>query len=208
MLSHAIPPKASLWPILFQIDETLRDAAKAKGCPRCGARLDQADYRRKPRGGPDQPIGDVLCRRLSLCCAAEGCRKRVTPASARYLDRRVYLGVLVVLVAALREGATPTRMKTLSSTFGVDRRTVERWRGWWREVFSSSPGWRVARGHLAFPEERAPCRLIRAFDAIEAPVQQSRLMSFLASIPLPKDTQAEGKDKPTGPTQRMPILSS
>lgn len=208
MLSHAIPPRASLWPILFQIDESLRDASKAKGCPECGSRLDQADYQRKPRGGPDQPSGDVLCRRLSLCCAAEGCRKRETPPSARYLGRRVYLGVLVVLVAALREGATQARMKTLASAFGVDRRTVERWRRWWRDTFSNCSGWRLARGRLPFPEEAAPRRLVRGFDAFEDPVQQGQLMAYLSAIPIDLGTHTEGPPKPAGPTQKMPILPS
>lgn len=197
MLSHAIPPKASLWPMLIRIDESLRDEAKARGCPHCDGRLDRADYWRKPRGVPEGEAPEDLDRRLSLCCAAEGCRRRTTPASARFLGRRVYLGVIVVLAAALRQGATPSRMKTLSDAFGVDRRTVERWRAWWLDAFSESAGWRLARARLPHREEPPPRRLVIAFDAHEEPDSQSRLMSFLARVGTALSTNSEGRSRGT-----------
>ncbi|NLS97786.1 MAG: hypothetical protein GXX96_37065 [Planctomycetaceae bacterium] len=38
----------------------------------------------------------------------DGCRKRTTPLSVRFLGRKVYLGAVVVLVAAMRQGPSPS----------------------------------------------------------------------------------------------------
>jgi hypothetical protein len=39
--------------LLQRVDEDTAMAAKAAGCPHCGARLDLANYPRKPRGPGD-----------------------------------------------------------------------------------------------------------------------------------------------------------
>jgi hypothetical protein len=75
----------------------------------------------------------------------EGCRGRVTPASLRFLGRKIYLGFVVVLVAAMEQGAGLTE---LAGLVGVSRRTVERWRVWWRTLFARSPFWRGASGQF------------------------------------------------------------
>ena len=50
------------------------------------------------------------------------------PPSVRFLGRKVYLGAVVVLVAAMRQGPSPRRVRELSELFGADRRTIARWR--------------------------------------------------------------------------------
>jgi hypothetical protein len=45
----------------------------------------------------------------------------------RFLGRKVYLAVVVILVAAMRHGPTPRRLRLLSEHFGADRRTIARW---------------------------------------------------------------------------------
>ncbi|HRZ54915.1 MAG TPA: hypothetical protein P5525_05600 [Candidatus Paceibacterota bacterium] len=50
-------------------------------------------------GGPRWQV------RFSLCCGKEGCRRRNTPPSVRFLGRWVYAGLVVILVAAM----TPLR---------------------------------------------------------------------------------------------------
>jgi hypothetical protein len=83
---------ARLYDYLLVLDRELSERARHAGCPRCAGRLHSASYPRKPRGGPR----GAHARRFSLCCAR--CRKRVTPPSVRFLGRRVYYGVVVVLV--------------------------------------------------------------------------------------------------------------
>ncbi len=98
---------ASFWQFLFTVDEDLARTAKSRGCD-CGGRLHGAKYPRKPRGAGDLP--EDYHSRLSFCCDRDGCRKRTTPPSVRYLGRKVFQGAIVILVAAMRQGPAPRRV--------------------------------------------------------------------------------------------------
>jgi len=135
---------ARLYEVLQDIDEDLAAQARSVGC-RCGGRLHSAAYPRKPRGGP-VGLGASYDRRLSYCCAREGCRRRTTPPSVRFLGRKVYLDAVVVLVSALRQGPNPTRVRVLHDLFGVGERTLRRWRQWWQRGVAEGSFWRAARG--------------------------------------------------------------
>ena len=148
---------------LLELDFIVAREARGAGCGRCGGRLHAASYPRKPRGLPDLPEGyDV---RLSFCCAIDGCRKRVTPSSFRFLGRKVYVATIVVLACALREGPTPTRMKRIQQMTGVSRRTVERWCGWWRTAFAASGFWDTASASFMPPVNTGslPASLLERF---------------------------------------------
>ena len=167
--------------LLLGFDRQIADAAHADRCQRCGAALHWGSYERKPRGGP-AGLGPEHLRRFSLCCAADGCRKRETPGSLRFLGRKVFFGAMVVLISAMQQGVTPVRAKQLQALIGVSRRTVSRWRDWWCTVFTESPFWRAHRG-LASAAGTAdlPASLLQSFDgAIER--QLISLLRFLAPI--------------------------
>jgi len=135
-----------MYAALLQLDLEQLEEAQSQGCAYCGGPLDRGDYPRKPRGGPEGVA--ALLRRLSLCCRREGCRRRSTPPSVLFLGRRVYLATVVVLVAVLRHGLTPRRMDGLRRAFGVSRRTLLRWRAWWRDTFVATRCWREVRGRI------------------------------------------------------------
>jgi hypothetical protein len=152
--------------LLLEFDEDLAKEARAQGCPDCEGKLHSAAYRRKPRG----TLGHLeaeFCVRFSFCCDRDGCRHRTTPPSLRFLNRRVYLGAVVVLVSALRCGVTPFRMKVLKGLTGVSHQTVLRWQRWWQEVFPQTAFWRGARGALRAPVEIGllPLSLLEQFTA-------------------------------------------
>lgn len=180
---HDLPRGASFWAFLFSIDQDLAASARQQACS-CGGRLHCANYPRKPRGGGDALPEQYGCR-LSFCCDREGCRKRVTPPSVRFLGRKVYLGAVVILVAAMRQGPSPRRARELSRLFGADRRTIARWQVFWREHFPQTRFWKVARGLLVPAVEivTLPLSLLEAFlrgdDAYKA---WERLLRFLAPI--------------------------
>src|SRR5271170_745472 len=101
--------------LLEQHDEGVARRVAAAGCPRCVGPLHRGDYDRKPRGALIAPAGEEFVRRFSLCCGREGCRKRATPPSLRFLGRRVYLGVVVIvasLVTQALESAEASRPVT------------------------------------------------------------------------------------------------
>ena len=162
-MCHALLRDTSLYDVLLTFDHDLAAEARAAGCS-CGGVLHSARYPRKPRGGPDV-LGPEYGTRLSFCCAAEGCRRRVTPPSVRYLGRRVYLGAVVVLVTAMRAGITARRAAQVREWLGVSARTLARWRRWWHETFVASPFWQGAKGRFAPPvEPRAlPAALLERF---------------------------------------------
>jgi hypothetical protein len=161
---HGSPPAATLWTFLSAIDQELAETAREQGCPCCGGRLHRANYPRKPRGSPDT-LPDTYKTRLSFCCDRDQCRKRVTPRSVRFLGRKVYLGALVVLISAMRHGASSRRVRELTTLFGADRRTIARWQEYWREYFPQTHFWKIARASLTQVVDVAtlPLPLLTAF---------------------------------------------
>jgi hypothetical protein len=148
-LCHEILRDARLYALLLKYDEDLAAEARAAGCE-CGGVLHVGNYPRKSRGGPSD-LGAEHDRRLSFCCNRDGCRSRVTPPSVRFLGRRVYLGAVVVLVSVMLNGPTPRRVAKLAALIGASRRTLQRWRTWWRTAFAESAFWKAAAGRLATP---------------------------------------------------------
>lgn len=167
--------------MLQHLDDDLAVEARAGGCPLCDGVLHAASFPRKPRGPAELPPG--YDRRHSFCCAVEGCRTRVTPPSVRFLGRRVFVGAVVVLAAALRHGLTPARGRRLREALGVSRRTLVRWRAWWRETFAASPWWRGLRGRFAPPVPTAtlPRSLLARFPGAGA-TPLVKLLELLAPI--------------------------
>jgi hypothetical protein len=160
----------------LKYDEDLAAQAKAGGCPLCGGRLDSARYPRKPRGVTNR-LPEEYGWRFSFCCAAEGCRRRLTPPSVRFLGRRVYLGVVVVLATAMQQGVTPVRAQRLHEMLGVGLQTLARWREWWRTTFAESAFWKEMRARLAPPPDasRFPLTLLERF----GPGEDERLLALL-----------------------------
>jgi hypothetical protein len=162
-LYQALLQDSRFFDLLLTLDQELAAEAGRAGCA-CGGVLHRAAYERKPRGGPAETSSELPVR-YSFCCATEGCRRRTTPPSLRFLGRKVFFGVLVLLVPALRDGPTPERMARLSERFTVSARTVRRWCRFWKEAFVSGRVWQAARGRFATPvrADEMPGSLLDAF---------------------------------------------
>lgn len=169
-----------LFQLLEKVDADLTEEVRVKGCLRCGGILHRSDYERKPRGGPPWDV------RFSFCCAREGCRRRHPPPSVRFLGRRVYAGLVVVLVSAMIHGTNPERVHRLREALGIDRRTLERWRQWWLGLFIESSFWRAARARFMPPlcPKTMPWSLCVSF-AVERRDRLLDLLKFLAPITTP-----------------------
>lgn len=169
-----------LFQLQEKVDTDLTEAARLKGCPLCGGRLHRSDYERKPRGGPQWDI------RFSLCCDREGCRRRQTPPSVRFMGRRVYAGLVVVLVSAMIHGLKPERVCCLREALGIDVRTLERWRQWWLGRFVESSFWQEARAWFLPPLclKTMPWSLCAHF-VVERRDRLLDLLKFLAPLTTP-----------------------
>lgn len=173
---------------LLVFDLELAEAARAKGCAQCDGILHSARYHRKPRGLPRGVCTDYSLR-YSFCCAADGCRSRMTPASLRFLGRKVYLATMVTLIAAMHHGVTEARLRQLLPKLPVDRRTLARWRKWWLSDFANSKFWRAASAKFTRPVEvsQLPAALI---DRFAGDVEQ-KVIAFLWFLePVTRGTSA------------------
>lgn len=160
-MGDALFTDTQLYNHLLAIDRELAGRARGAGCQRCGGRLDGASYPRKPRERPARGLGEAYWRRLSFCCAR--CRKRVTPPSVRFLGRRVYSAAVVVLAGV--KALTAARVVELNALLGVDRRTLRRWRRWWREALVRGPWWQIAKARFSPPldQSQLPGTLLARF---------------------------------------------
>lgn len=152
-MCHSLLANASFWRQLQHLDERMADDARVAGCPYCQGVLHSARYPRKVFGIYRSLLGEGYEQRLSFCCSREGCRRRTTPASVRFLGRRCFPGALVLLVCALTQNLSRRRRARLAARFGVSERTVERWRHWWRCTLPATPWWRVERSRFVPPPE-------------------------------------------------------
>jgi hypothetical protein len=180
---HDLPRGTSFWLFLFAIDQDLAETTRKERCA-CGGRLHSANYFRKPRGGRGE-LPEQYDSRFSFCCDRDGCRKRATPPSVRFLGRKVYLAAVVILVAAMQQGPSPRRVRELSTVFGADRRTIARWRVFWNEHFPQTRFWKVARALVApvVQVSAIPRSLLEAFLRGRDSCQDwGQLLRFLSPI--------------------------
>lgn len=178
-MCHALLCDPKFLELLLRIDHELAAQTRAEGC-RCGGALHRADYPRKPRGCSRELRPDHSSR-LSFCCSV--CRGRSTPTSVRFLGRRVYLGLAVVLVSSRSSALASTAAARLDQALGVARRTVVRWRIWWRERFPKTPLWRAAGARFMppVPDEQLPGGLVERF-AGPAHEALTRLLVWLSPV--------------------------
>ena len=166
---------------LVAIDAEHAEQVRRAGCPECGGALDHADYPRKPRG----ELGEAASgyeRRCSFCCRVDGCRKRATPASLRFLGRKVYVAVLVVVGSAAGRAMRLSGRARPRQVHGVPVRTVQRWLDWWQTVFALGAFWSEAKSFFAIPVEvgELPASLLERFG--DGDVALEKLLRFTAPV--------------------------
>lgn len=182
-MCHPLLGDTSLFSLLLRIDEDLAELARAPGCPWCGGVLHRANFPRKPRGGP-RGLSETDVLRLSFCCARDGCRRRKTPPSVRFLGRRVYLGMAMLLAVSFEGPLTARRTARLRDRLGVDERTLRRWRLWWHEGLPRSAFWKVARADFipALDTARLPLSLLERFAGFDDRDAVAKVLRWLSPL--------------------------
>jgi hypothetical protein len=166
---------------LLAIDEAIVEQAAAEPCRDCGGPLHRGDYPRKPRGGELAAAAESFTRRFSLCCGREGCRRRATPPSVRFLGRRVYFGAVVIVASAI--ALTMMAASTIVRATGVPVRTTRRWLRWWQGPFTTtSPFVDLSARLVPAPERRRlPSALLERL-AVDSSPAVTKLLAWLAPI--------------------------
>ncbi len=144
-MCHNFLSDKNIFLFLLQIDQQIAESARDKGCS-CDGVLHSANYQRKPRGPHYR--SDEFNTRYSFCCNQDGCRQRCTPPSVRFLGRKVYLGIWIILVTAMEHGLTPQRRAKLEDILNAGPQTLARWQQWWRAHFPTSRCWQTNKGHF------------------------------------------------------------
>lgn len=166
---------------LTAIDETIVARVAAAACPVCGGPLHRGDYARKPRGGLLAVAADAFTRRFSLCCGREGCRRRATPPSVRFLGRRVYVGAVVIVASVVALAATTA--SAVRRVTGISPRTARRWLQWWRGPFPETEAFMVLSARLVPAVLRAqlPASVLARLPG-STETRLTRLLSWLAPL--------------------------
>lgn len=137
---------ASLITVFYRKDQEIAREAQLRGCPICKGKLDVANYPRKPRGVSFSEGEEV---RFSFCCRE--CRKRMTPASLRFLGAKVYF-FLVVIQAVIEYWQLASRQyASLFEKYGVSAQTINRWIIFWQKKVPQSKFYKQARGNFREP---------------------------------------------------------
>ena len=157
-MCHSPLFSATIFALLSAIDWEEARHCQAQGCPHCGGTLHVSNYERKPRCFNRHLLGECYEFRWSFCCAGDNgreCRRRTTPASVRFLGRKVYLGILITLISALEHGLTPTRRQRLIDELELSAQTLYRWRCWWTAQLPMTRHWRSLAGLFSPPLDTA-----------------------------------------------------
>jgi len=140
---HSLLSNARFHNSLFDFDRLIAEQVRQSKCPFCQGNLNQSNFPRKPRGIPQGTVPDYPIR-FSLCCATEGCRKRITPPSMRFLSRKVYCSVVVILIFLLKPASDESCIDRLNRLLGtrLSVETIRRWRRYWIKEVPQSKTWK------------------------------------------------------------------
>jgi hypothetical protein len=89
----------------------------------------------------------------------------------RFLGRRVYAGLVVVLMTTVIHGLKPGRVRRIRQALQIDSRTLKRWRQWWLDSFVRSSFWKAPGRRARFipplSERTLPLSLWLSFELEE-----------------------------------------
>lgn len=108
-------------------------------------------YQRKIRGIDD--LDDSHNEKFSFCCSK--CRHRVNPISLRFFFRIIFGSSFFILISALMND-NKFDLKLAAKKFGIDIKTLKRWKCWWDKEFPSTGLYRQLQGHFLDTINTAP----------------------------------------------------
>lgn len=115
---------------------------------------------------------------MSFTCGY--CDLRATPPSVRFLGRRVYVAVVLIL-SSPPDSASAGLVRSL---MGVSRRTLLRWHRWWTQESRRTRLWRSVRSRFIPPFALAqlPQSLLDRFYAKAPTVRWAQALRLLSPL--------------------------
>lgn len=177
--------------MLYSIDEKIAKKFQENPCKRCSSKLHKNYFPRKPRGVPPE-FEVYFSSRFSFSCGR--CRKRATSPSTRFLGRKVYISLFVVLIpylvlANLNKSNLFSKLINLHpKTFSMI--TLKRWLRWWNNV-PYSRIWKKIGGSLRpnINSLALPFFIVEQFQIkeVDPSLFMASILEFLSPIAVPKD---------------------
>lgn len=182
---HSLLTDARFHNSLFDLDRLIAEQVRQAKCRLCRGNLNQSHFPRKPRGVPEGTHPDYHIR-FSLCCATEGCRKRFTPPSMRFLSRKIYSSVVIFLIFVLKPETDESRIEKINTLLGttLSVETLRRWRHFWTKDVPQTHTWkRLALSHTL--SQSLPVSLLTQF---QQTLNQPLKMGLKLILPLTAGT--------------------
>lgn len=178
---HPLLTDARFHNILFDLDRLIAEQVRQEHCRFCQGNLHQSHFPRKPKGVPEGTHSDYSIR-FSYCCGTEGCRKRSTPPSMRFLSRKVYSSVVIILIFLLKPETDESRIEMINRLLGttLSVETLRRWRHFWTKDLPQTHTWRRLPVHQILSQE-LPMSLL---DLFQKACEQSFIMGLKLILPL------------------------
>jgi hypothetical protein len=100
---------------------------------------------------------------------------------------RVFPAALVLLLSTMEGEVTARKTAALCAALGVARRTLERWRSWWRDVLVHTRFWDAERARFMPPIAQAnlPAGLLERFHATDFLTRFVQCLYFLGPLTVP-----------------------
>ena len=110
----------------------------------------------------------------------------------RFPGRKVYAGLIVVLIPAMMHDLKPERVRRIREVLNISPGTLKRWRQWWLDNFVRSSFWKAMRARFmpVLCEEALPSSLWLRFELEE----RDRLLAVLQFL-RPITTAAAWKER-------------
>ncbi len=178
---HPLLTDARFHNSLFDLDRLIAEQFRHSQCPLCFGNLNQSNFPRKPRGVPEETDPDYHIR-FSLCCSTDGCRKRFTPPSMRFLSRKVYSSVVIIILFLLKPETDESRIETINTLLGstLSVETLRRWRQFWTKDVPQTHTWK----RLAFSSAHAQNLPVSLLTLFEQTARQALIMGLKLILPL------------------------
>jgi len=161
---HPLLTDARFHNSLFDLDRLIAEQVRQEPCRLCHGTLHQSHFPRKPRGVPAGTDPGYSIR-FSYCCGTEGCRKRFTPPSMRFLSRKVYSSIVILLIFLLKPQTDESRIETFNTLLGttLSIETLRRWRYYWTKDLPQTHTWK--RLALSYTQaQNLPASLLTLFE--------------------------------------------
>jgi len=178
---HSLLTDARFHNSLFDLDRLIAEQVRQACCPKCQGKLNQANFPRKPRGVPKETHPNYHIR-FSLCCSTDGCRKRFTPPSMRFLSQKVYSSVVILLLFLFKADTDESKIEKINTLLGttLSIETLRRWRQFWTKDVPHTDTWK----RLALSNTLAKNLPVSLLTFFQKTLEQQLIKSLTVILPL------------------------